>query len=373
MSTRLLYLVSHPIQYQAPLLRHIAAAPAIRLRVVFLADTADGYFDAGFGRQVRWDVPLRQGYDSVVLGETDLETEIAAADAVWLHGWQGPVMRRALRLAARLGKPVLMRGENTNVAMPDGALARGWLKRRFLAGVFGGVAAFLAIGSANRAYYRRRGVAEERLFAMPYAVDNESFAAAAAAARPQRAALRHRLGLDERPVILYCGKLIARKHPELLLAAWHAAAWPGQRPQLLFVGDGEMAGRLQAADSGARFAGFRNQRELPALYDLADVFVLPSEREPWGLAVNEAMACGTAVVVSDQCGCAADLVDPACGAVVPCNRADALAAALVEVVARAEPAGRAAAARIAGWDFAADLAGLEAALAWIATGAWRRP
>lgn len=371
MTIRLLYLVSHPIQYQAPLLRRIAAEPGMALRVLFARDTEAGYYDKGFGREVRWDVPLRQGYDSALVGETDLAAEIAAADAVWLHGWQGGWLRHALRLARRQGKPVLLRGENTDAAMPDGPGLRGWLKRRFLGWVFARVTAFLAIGSANRAYYLGRGIAPERIFPVPYAVDNQTFAAAAAAARSQREALRAELGLEPgRKVVLFAGKLMARKHPDTLLAAWQAAAWDGPAPHLLFVGDGELRAALMAAATpGVVFVGFRNQSELPALYDLADLFVLASQREPWGLAVNEAMACGTAIVVGTDLGCAADLVDDECGRVVPAGDVAALAATLPAMLRRSEQAGAAAARRIAGWDFEADVAGLKAALAFVG----RRP
>lgn len=361
-TTRLLYLVSHPIQYQAPLLRLIAAEPGIALRVLFERDTEAGYFDVGFDRHVRWDIPLRQGYDSALDAEVDLAAEIARVDVVWLHGWQGGRMRRALSLARRLGKPVLMRGENTDCAMPDGLGLRGVLKRCWLNWIFARVAGFLAIGSDNAAYYRARGIDPARIHLMPYAVDNAAFAAAT----PQGVdALRQALGLDVgRPVVLYAGKLMPRKHPHTLLQAWRQADWRGRPPHLLYVGDGELRSELEgAATDGVVFAGFCNQKEMPDMYALADVFVLASEREPWGLAVNEAMAAGTAVIVSDQVGAAADLVDPACGRIVPAGDAGILAKALVEVLGRSQNAGRAAAAKVAGWNFAADVAGLKQALA----------
>lgn len=361
---RLLYLVSHPIQYQAPLLRRIAAEPGIALRVVFERDTAGGYFDEGFGRRVCWDVPLRDGYDSALASETQLAGEIAKADVVWLHGWQGHHMRQALALARKLGRPVLLRGENTDTAMPDGTGLRGFIKRRFLNWVFDRTTAFLTIGTDNRDYYLRRDIAAERLFPMPYAVDNAAFAAAAAAARPHRASFAAGLGLDPaRKTVLWCGKLMARKRPDVLLDAWRRASWNDEAPQLVFVGDGELRDMLDnGPEPGLHFLGFRNQGDLPAFYDLADVFVLPAEREPWGLAVNEAMACGTAIIVSDQVGCARDLVSPACGAVVPAGDGAALAAALVDVVSRSEAAGQAASRRMADWDFEADVAGLRQAL-----------
>ncbi len=72
MTIRLLYLVSHPIQYQAPLLRLIAREPDIALRVVFEQDFSSGrYRDEGFGVDVQWDIPLRDGYDSVLAAEIE--------------------------------------------------------------------------------------------------------------------------------------------------------------------------------------------------------------------------------------------------------------------------------------------------------------
>ena len=364
--TRLLYLVSHPIQYQAPLLRLIAAEPGITLRVVFeRIDTEQGYFDAGFGTRVRWDVPLRQGYDNLALAETDLGREIATCDVVWMHGWGSKTLLKALALARLAAKPVLMRGENWEIAMPDGGALRGWAKRRFLSWVFNRTTAFLSIGTANRDYYLARGIQAERIFPVPYAVDNAFFAERSTLTPPERLALRHRLGLPEDgKIVLFAGKFQPRKRPDLLLEAW--ITLPEPRPALLFVGDGEMRPMLDSGlDRRVVFAGFRNQTELPALYALADIFVLPSEREPWGLAVNEAMACGTAVVVSDQVGAAFDLVDPASGRVFATGDPAGLARALAEVLARSEAMGVAAARRIAPWDFNADLTGLKQAVAHV--------
>jgi glycosyltransferase involved in cell wall biosynthesis len=363
-TVRLLHIVSHTIQYQAPLFRRIAGELGIDLRVLFTRDLSGGYYDRGFSREIRWDVSLREGYDNVLWHETDWKREIAGCDALWVHGWQGPKLLRAIGHAHAVGKPVLMRAENTDDAMPDGRGPRGALKRRFLEWLFARCARFLAIGSANRDYYLRRGVAAEQIFPMPYAVDNDFFADLARAARPHRNDLRRELALGDRPVILYAGKLIERKHPERLLRAWTGAPWPAAKPALLFVGDGELRSALERnAPDDVRFAGFRNQTELPALYDLADVFVLPAEKEPWGLAVNESMACATAVVVGDRVGCAPDLVDPTCGAVVPNGDEAALGRALIDVLGRAEAAGMAASRKIDEWSFAADVRGLRAALA----------
>lgn len=362
--TRLLYLVSHPIQYQAPLLRRIAAEPGVSLRVLFAdTSTAGPHPEPDFGRDVAWDVPLLDGYDWTPLAQTHLRQEISEADVVWIHGWQYPWQRQAMVFARQYEVPVLMRGENWFGAMPDPVFPIGLLKgwwRRYL---FGLCAGFLTVGSRNADYYRAHGIADERLFPMPYAVDNRSFAALAAEAVAGREALRAELGLKPgQKVLLFAGKLMPRKRPDLLVAAWKQARWSGERPALVFAGDGALSETLRQQAPEAIFAGFRNQSELPALYALADLLIVPSEREPWGLVVNEAMACGTAVIASDEVGAAHDLITPETGAVFPAGDVSALAAALVDCLPRAQALGAAATRRIADWDFEADVRGLMTAI-----------
>ena len=365
--TRLLYLVSHPIQYQAPLLRRIAAEAGLALRVIFGEATAGAHREPDFGLDVAWDVPLLDSYEWAALDSIDLRREIAGSDAVWIHGWQYPWQRRALHLAQRRGVPVLMRGENWAAAMPDPPAPLGWAKRAWRRSLFGRVAAFLTIGSRNRDYYIDHGIAADRLFSMPYAVDNRRFAAGAESSVLQRETLRAELGLPAAgPVVLFAGKLMPRKRPDLLITAWKRAPWSGPPPALVFAGDGVLRPALQQQAPEAIFTGFRNQSQLPALYALADLLVVPSEREPWGLVVNEAMASGTAVIASDEVGAAHDLITAESGALFRSGDADGLAAALAACLPRAGVLGEGAARAIARWDFEADIRGLKAALEAVA-------
>jgi len=321
------------------------------------------HYDPGFRQTVHWDVPLRDGYDNVTISDTDLAMEIATADVLWLHGWQTPVFRRALILAGRKNVPVLMRGENCDLAMPDGSGPKGWLKRRYIRRIFRQCWGFLAIGTENENYYLERGILPERIFSMPYAIDNESFAARAKEARHGRDALKESLGIaPQQKVVLFAGKFQNRKRPDLVVQAIDRLSGRGDSPALVFVGDGEMDADLRKMAPAAIFTGFKNQSDMPAFYDMADVFVLPSELEPWGLAVNEAMACGTAVVVSDQVGCVIDLVGPNCGAVFASGDANALAEALGRCLDDSEAMGRAAAGAMRGWGFDEDISGLKMAL-----------
>lgn len=385
---RVAYVVSHPIQYQAPLLRHLAGDPEIDLTALFLSDISTRrYRDPGFGRELEWDVPLLEGYRHSFLPAwgsrstlsfwrpftRHLGREITRGgfDALWVHGYAHQSTLRAMRLGRRLGIPVLLRGESHLTSHPRG-LARAFVKDVFLRWLFSGVDAFLTIGTLNRAYYRHYGAPESRLFPMPYAVDNGYFRARAEESAPTRDLLRVELGLPPgRPVVLFASKLVARKRAGDLLAAYSrvCASWEGDPPALVLVGDGPLRPRLEACAAGTgvvRFAGFRNQSEMPRFFDLCDVFVLPSEYEPWGLVVNEAMNAGRPIVVTDHVGAGADLVENgANGFVCPLGDVAALADAIRAVLSdpeRAGDMGRRSLRRVADWSFEQDRRGLLRAL-----------
>lgn len=392
---RLAYLVSHPIQYQAPLLRRLAQEPDIDLTVLFGSDfSARSYQDKGFGVAVSWDVPLLEGYRSVVLPALRDNGTVSATrplsrsllralrgrdgrsayDALWVHGYASLNALRGIGAAHALGMPVLLRAESWSGDRPRSRSKRA-AKKLFFRYLARQLSATLPIGSRNAAYWREALGAEIPQFPVPYAVDNAFFARRAAEAAAHAPAQRRDLHLEQgRPVILFASKLQKRKHADHLVRAFAALrAQLPVPPYLLIVGDGEERQSLEQLGEelqlgpDLRFAGFRNQSELPGLFAMADVFVLPSRHEPWGLIVNEAMAAGCPVIASSDVGAAPDLIrDGVTGYVYPVGDIAALTAALVSVLAeptRARSMGQAAAAHMQSWDFEADVRGLRAALA----------
>lgn len=389
---RLAYLVTHPIQYQAPLLRRIAAEPDIELKAFFGTDfSAKPFIAKEFNRPIVWDVPLLEGYDYEVLPQLrpsgdrldfwyplnhGFARRLAAGgfDALWVHGYARWLHWTAMLAAKRRGIAVLLRDEATPISAARGPLKRA-AKRVFFAGLDRAVDAFLAIGALNRRYYVENGIAPARIFTTPYAVDNAHFRAGAERAAATREQLRTSLGLEPgRPVVLFAAKLIERKRPADLVQAFGLVANDATagRPYLLFAGDGPLRAQLEAlaqslAPGSVRFLGFQGQQELPRFYDLCDAFALPSEFESWGLVVNEVMCAGRAVIVSDRIGSGADLVRPGeSGAVFRMGDVGDLARALREVLgdrARTQAMGRRSLEIIARWSFAEDVAGLRQALA----------
>lgn len=400
---KLAYLVTHPIQYQAPLLRLIAAEPDIDLTVFFGTDfTARTFTAEEFGQTITWDVPLLEGYRHVLLPRViepkrekgKLEPldfvhplsrgfarhlSVGRFDALWVHGYAHWTHIAAMASARRRGVKVLLRDEATSISAAR-SLPKQIAKRAFFALLRGLCDGFLSIGTLNKRYYVENGIAEDRIFLMPYAVDNARFQLQAAAANATRAARRAALGLaPDQPALLFAAKLIERKRPALLIDAFtRVLADPAMRnPVLLLCGDGpqraELEARAASLPAGAvRFLGFKGQAELPEWYDLCDAFVLPSGQESWGLVVNEAMNAGRAIIASDRIGSAVDLVVPGRnGAIFRCDDVEDFARAIAAVIGdrqRLEAMGRESLAIINRWDFAADIAGLRAALEAVCPG-----
>ena len=401
---RLAYLVSHPIQYQTPLLRRIAQEPDIDLTVLFGSDfSAKGYQDEGFGVDVKWDVPLLEGYlyrflpairDNATVsfarplnyGIVSHLRRVSAGnssqrsgsgfDALWVHGYATANALHGILAAKTLGIPVLLRAESWLRDRPRGGVKLA-CKQLFFDGLKDFVNAVMPIGTLNAAYWRHY-MPDVPQSLMPYAVDNSYFQQRSVEAQGKRAELQAELQVDpSRPVILFASKLQNRKRcGDLLEAYLRLCPAPGMEPHpyLVIVGDGEERAALerQAAESGLgsiRFCGFRNQSELPRFFDLATVFVLPSRHEPWGLIVNEVMNAGRAVLVSDDVGCAQDLVrDGIEGCVFPAGDVAALTAALQRVLTTPETAaamGKRGLERIRTWDFEEDIRGLRQALALV--------
>ncbi len=400
---RLAYLVSHPIQYQAPLLRRIAADPGIDLTVLFGSDfSLRSYKDEGFGVPVAWDTPLTEGYRHRFLKPLrDTRTvspfspisrniyasllgpdRLPAFDALWVHGYASVNALQGILAANALHIPVLLRAESW-LRDRDRSPRKLALKRAFFSLLAKTISATLPIGTENSHYWTHYLGDRVPQFLMPYAVDNAYFARLAAAAAPHQAELRASLGIAPgRPVILFASKLQERKHCMHLVEAFaqllHSHSAPATRPCLVIVGDGEERPRLEAwcretgLSESVVFAGFQNQSALPAFLELADVFVLPSRHEPWGLIVNEAMAAGCPCIVSTDVGSHADLItDGIEGFVYPTGNIPALTAALARTFASPHTAaemGIRAAQRIETWSFDQDLTGLHTALAQVTSG-----
>ena len=322
---------SHPIQYFAPLYAYLNAASDLEVTALYLSDVSiRGGKDAGFGQEVKWDVDLLSGYRSVFLGaaarsreprgfwslvgpQVWSELRSGRYDVLWLHGHNYAANLIALFAARAAGLPVMMRGE-THLGLPYHGV-KAVVRRPLMGALYHWCDRLLAIGSRNAAFYRAMGVSRQKIFLVPYSVDNDRFVQGTKLTQEQRIAVRRRYKIPpDRPAVLYSAKFIRRKRPGDLLEAARRVKCKTNRPfTVVMAGSGELEPELRSfcaehALDNIVFTGFVNQSELPGLYGASHVFVLPSEYESWGLAVNEAMCAGLPVVVSREVGCVADLV-----------------------------------------------------------------
>jgi glycosyltransferase involved in cell wall biosynthesis len=321
---------SHPIQYFAPLYAYINASEDIEITALYLSDfSVRGAEDRGFGQVVKWDIDLLSGYNYRFVGKAATNGQPGGFfsrmgielwniireerfDAVWLHGHNFAAYHVALAAAKSIGSPALMRGEtHLGLRVP---VAKAALRRPLLNAFYRFCDGFLAIGSANREFYRAMGVPEEKISVVPYTIDNERFTRSSDLTAAERLCTRQKLGISsDRPAVLYASKFMRRKHPDDLMRAAQKLTTEGLEFDLVMVGSGEMDAELKAmvVASGLKnivFPGFINQQELPRVLGACDVFVLPSEDEPWGLIVNEAMCAGLPVVLASEIGCVPDLL-----------------------------------------------------------------
>jgi glycosyltransferase involved in cell wall biosynthesis len=161
-------------------------------------------------------------------------------------------------------------------------------------------------------------------------VDTELFARQAAEVRKDAGARRRLLGLPPR-FFLYVGRVVLEKGVFELLRAYGTLSEELKAEiGLVFVGEGPARAELmRRAPDGVQFKGFAQRDELAGYYGLADAFVFPTHSDPWGLVVNEAMACGLPIVASSAAGCVADLVkDGWNGRVFPRRGVEELAVAM---------------------------------------------
>ena len=326
-------LVSHPIQYYVSIYRELSRDPLIDLLVIYRSKIGvNSYHDSGFNRIVKWDIPLLSGYRYIFLSDkltsSGVEFNIIKEliqerfDVIIVQGYSAPTYLIAIMISKIIGTKILMRGDTW---LRDYHL-KGFFKRTFKILLFKFIDGFLSIGTLNAEYYKVHGVPDKRLFFAPFSIDNKFFLMNDSDRLKSRIGLRNKLNINESKIcVLFVAKLIPLKRADDLIQAFYNVNNKLLNLHLIVVGSGGELIKLQnLADSlsisDISFVGFKNQSELPAFYSASDIFVLPSNDESWGLVVNEAMASGLPVIVSNQVGASKDLVEnKGTGYIFPCG------------------------------------------------------
>jgi glycosyltransferase involved in cell wall biosynthesis len=366
---RLAIITTHPIQYYAPVFKLLADKIDVKVFYTW-GNEAQEKFDPGFGKTISWDIPLLDGYSYEWVKNTSTQpgshnfkgivnpgliNQIKSwqADAVLVYGWAYDSHLKVMR-HFKNKIPVYFRGDSTLLDVKPSA--KQLLRTIFLRWVYGHVDHAFYAGSNNDAYFKKYGLKDKQLTFAPHAIDNDRFAAEKG---EEASKIRSNLGIKPGDtLILFAGKFEEKKSPDLLLNAFLTLDVPNTH--LLFVGNGILEETLKTnacRNSNVHFLSFQNQLAMPATYQACNLFCLPSQGpgETWGLAVNEAMAAGKPVLVSNKCGCATDLVNPGVtGEIFEAGNVSSLKKKLHSLIGEKNGLtilGSNAKAKIAGWTF----------------------
>jgi glycosyltransferase involved in cell wall biosynthesis len=330
----LVYIQSHPIQYNAPFFE-AATSAGLKLRVFYCSE--EGFkqsLDKQFGQIIQWDIPLLSGYKfefiknnsflpSVHNGFWGLvnfglinELRTLPKSIVVVQGWNYASSWIAIFSAKFFGHKLAFRGE---APQNQEFIKRGSKKkvRKFILKhlLFNKIDYFFYIGTHNYNFYRNFGISDEKLIFVPYSVDNKRFRDSYYRLKNSIPELRESLGIKfNETVILFSGKYTSKKRPMDLLKAF-CGLENLNTLKLIMMGDGELRNEMEVFISQNNLTdrviltGFVNQKNIEKYYALSDIFVMPSGLgETWGLSVNEAMNFALKLIVSDISGCSIDLV-----------------------------------------------------------------
>jgi glycosyltransferase involved in cell wall biosynthesis len=353
----------------------MAQHPKLDLLVAYCSlQGAKPGIDPEFGVEVAWDIPLLDGY--VWIESPNLSPKPGLGrffgllnlqlwslirknqfDAVLIHTGYVYASFWIVAAAAKMSRTMFMFSTDANNLEPrDRQSWKAWLKHVVLPPIFRLADAVVVSSTLGQQMLRRLGIPEQRIVLAPSAVDNEWWSSQVTRVDDKSVRQQWEVPQDA-SVVLFCAKLQPWKRPQDILRAFAQADVPGT--YLVFAGDGSLRRELEAeaealqVSERVRFLGFVNQSQLPAVYGCADLLVLPSEYEPFGLVVNEAMLCRCPVVVSDRVGARDDLIrEGETGLVYPCGNVDSLAKILQSVLphrVRLKQMGEAAYNRIATW------------------------
>ena len=282
--------------------------------------------DPGFNKTIEWDIPLLEGYEYEFLDNIAKEKgshhykgiinpEIITKinewkpDALLVYGWKFHSHLKVIR-HFKNKVPIWFRGDST--LLDEKKVIKSVLKNILLRWVYKHIDIAFYSGTNNKEYFLQYGLKPYQLVKAFHAIDNERFQNINE--RYSRPALEWKEKLKisrEALVFLFAGKLEPKKGVETLLKA--STAFTNEQIHLVVIGNGPKEEDLKKNYAGSAkitFLDFQNQLIMPVVYQLCDIFVLPSTGpgESWGLSINEAMASGKPVIVSDKCGGAIDLV-----------------------------------------------------------------
>jgi len=313
---------THPIQYRSPVFRALQEIMP-ETKVFFFDPQFDGkkwwFHEVGKIPKQEWALDLTSGFSSSLLNSKELGVrkfyrtlsdlfQRERPDAVFIYGYYLPEHWILWWLCKNLDIPLLFIGETFS---RGGTSARRAIKNLLQPIFFKGVKQFVSIGSRSRDFYLSFGTSEAKITPARYCIDTSFFEMTEKRSTQIRSKIRSELKIPKDAfVILFVGRLFERKRP-WDMGAIHKHFTSDSRVHTLVVGNGPLESDIdKTAKELPRFhpLGFKNQAQTRDLYHAADLLIVPSEYETWGLVINEAFSAGLPALVTPECGAAGDLV-----------------------------------------------------------------
>lgn len=312
------YILSHPIQYQVPLIRYLSKNK-INILVSYRSNiSVKRFYDPGFKKNIKWNVDLVKGYnykflkfigpnkvDNIFPLTTDIFNILGdkGTNVVWLHGCKNWFNLAIIFLNIFFKKKIFLRDEANHFSR-NRNLINKIFNLIFYKLINNFVDVFLAIGKANKNYYIDNNIPINKIVSVPYVVDNDFFKN------------KKNLKNNNKINFLFVAKLQYKKGIDLLLEAILNKKNNKEflkYAEFSIIGSGELEKYckdfIKKNDlKNIRLFNFQNQKQLRSFYNKSDVLIVPSRSEPWGLVINEAMAAGNAIIASDKVGSVTDLV-----------------------------------------------------------------
>lgn len=311
---------THPIQYNTPAYEAINKDKKISQTVYYMSDfSIRKYFDEQFDTHLKWDIPLLNGYKSKFLKNYSFlnhgsffsyinisifyEIIKNKYDLVITHGWSS-VSHFFVFISCKIsGTPYSVRGDSNSYMINPKNILQSTIRKI----IFRNANVIFFIGEQNKKFYLSHGVQEKKLIRMPLCINNSFFRKIGLTIDIDKE--KKLLGIKDEKVLLISSKLIEKKSVDTLILALKDISEPYF---LLVVGSGKLEKKLKKLSEQlnvkTKFLGFVNQTKIPTYYWLADIFIMTSKREPWGLSTNEAMNCNCAIILSDKVGGKDDLI-----------------------------------------------------------------
>ncbi len=342
---KIFYLVTHPIQYQTPLIKLFYKIFKSDLEVIYLSDfSINNFYDKGFDRKIKWDIDLLSKHKFTFICNNQkseysyfspfikikLIRKIIREKPKYLmvHGWANINFIIAIIVAKIIGTKILIRSENY---IKKEKYFKSIIKYLYYKFILYFPNFYLYIGKANKNFYKKYGW-EKKFIKFSYTVDNKFLKVQSKKQDLERAEV------DRNKIYFYfVGKLIKRKNPILILKAINLIKKEFSVAHFNFIGDGEEKTNLEKyikkrGLTNISFLGFKSTSEIPKIINNFDVMICPSLQENWGLVVNESLALGKKVIVSSSVNSYEDLINNSNGMVFSNNDEYQLARSMLHFI-----------------------------------------